>query len=109
LEKISGISVPFKNYKEKPSYHIFPILLAEDISRNEFIDKLKEKGMQTSIHYPPIHLFTYYRKKFGFEEGMLLKTEFVGEHEVTLPLYPMMREEDPKYICDCIRGIINDR
>ncbi len=105
LEKISGISVPFKNYGEKPSYHIFPILLAEDISRNEFIDKLKEKGIQTSIHYPPIHLFTYYRKKFGFEEGMLPKTEFVGEHEVTLPLYPMMKQEDVKYICDCIEEI----
>jgi len=104
LEKISRISVPFKNYKEKPSYHIFPILLAEDISRNEFIDKLKEKGIQTSIHYPPIHLFTYYRNKFGFEEGMLPKTEFVGEHEVTLPLYPMMREENVEYIINHIRG-----
>jgi len=102
LEKISGISVPFKNYKEKPSFHIFPILLAEDISRNEFIDKLKEKGIQTSIHYPPIHLFTYYRKKFGFEEGMLPKTEFVGEHEVTLPLHPGMNEEDVEYIINSI-------
>ena len=105
LEKISGISVPFKNYKEKPSYHIFPILLAEDISRNEFIDKLKEKGIQTSIHYPPIHLFTYYRKKFGFEEGMLPKTEFVGEHEVTLPLHPLMNVENVEYIINHIRGI----
>ena len=102
LEKISGISVPFKNYKEKPSYHIFPILLAEDISRNEFIDKLKEKGIQTSIHYPPIHLFTYYRKKFGFEEGILPKTEYVGEHEVTLPLYPGMCEDDVKFITERI-------
>ncbi|HDK26388.1 MAG TPA: DegT/DnrJ/EryC1/StrS family aminotransferase [Candidatus Atribacteria bacterium] len=104
LEKISGISVPFKNYKEKPSYHILPILLAEDISRNEFIDKLKEKGIQTSIHYPPIHLFTYYRKKLGFEEGILPKTEYVGEHEVTLPLYPGMREENVEYIINHIRG-----
>jgi len=102
LEKISGISVPFKNYKEKPSYHILPILLAEDISRNEFIDKLKEKGIQTSIHYPPIHLFTYYRKKFGFEQGMLPKTEFVGEHEVTLPLYPGKNVENVEYIINCI-------
>ena len=97
LEDISGISVPFKDRKEKPSYHIFPILLSEDISRNALIDRLKEKGIQTSMHYPPIHLFTYYRKAFGFKEGMLPKTEFVGEHEVTLPLYPMMSVEDILY------------
>jgi dTDP-4-amino-4,6-dideoxygalactose transaminase len=108
LKNISGISVPFKDRKEKSSYHIFPILLSEDISRNGFIDRLKEKRIQTSIHYPPIHLFTYYQKMFGFKEGMLPKTEFVGEHEVTLPLYPMMRKEDVKYIVNCDNEALNE-
>ena len=107
MKDISGISIPFKGHKEKPSYHIFPILLSEDVSRNEFIDKLKECGIQTSMHYPPIHLFTYYRKMFGFKEGMLPKTEFVGEHEVTLPLYPMMRhEEGIRYITNTLKEIL---
>ena len=109
MKDISEISVPFENHKEKSSYHIFPILLSENISRNEVMDGFKKKGIQTSMHYPPIHLFTYYRKMFGFKEGMRLKTEFVGEYEVTLPLYPMMRREDVKYITTCIRGIINDK
>jgi len=108
LGKISVISVPFTDCKEKSSYHIFPILLSEDTSRNEFIDKIKEKGIQTSIHYPPIHLFTHYRKMFGFEEGMLPKTEFIGEHEVTLPLHPLMNEEEVEYIANCIEEIIVD-
>ena len=102
LKTISDISIPFENHKEKSSSHIFPILLSEHVFREEFIDKLKEKGIQASIHYPPIHLFTYYRKKFGFKEGMLPKTEFVGEHEVTLPLYPMMGKEEVKYIVEVI-------
>jgi dTDP-4-amino-4,6-dideoxygalactose transaminase len=106
LKAIPDISVPFENNKEKPSYHIFPILLSEDISKNAFIDRLKEKGIQTSIHYPPIHLFTYYRKIFGFEEGKLPKTEFVGEHEVTLPLYPMMNEEYVEYIVNYITEVL---
>ena len=106
MKDISEISVPFENYKEKLSYHIFPILLSEDVSRNEFIDRLKLKGIQTSMHYPPIHLFTYYRKMFGFKEGVLPKTEYVGEHEVTLPLYPMMRQEDIRYVIDTIKEIL---
>jgi dTDP-4-amino-4,6-dideoxygalactose transaminase len=100
VKTISGISVPFKNHKEKSSNHIFPILLSEDVSRIEFMNKLKERGIQTSIHYPPVHLFTYYRKMFGFKEGILPKTEFVGEHEVTLPLHPLMPYTDVQYICD---------
>ena len=99
---ISGISVPFRDHKEKPSCHIFPILLSEDVSRNGFIDRLKEKGIQTSIHYPPIHLFTHYRKMLGVDEGALPKTEFIGEHEVTLPLYPLMGKEEVEYIVEVI-------
>ena len=106
LGKISGISVPFENNKEKSSYHIFPILLSEDILREEFIERLKEKGIQTSVHYQPIHLFTYYRKPFGFKEGMLPKTELIGEHEVTLPLYPMMTEKEVEYIANYIHGAV---
>ena len=109
LENISGISVPFKDYKEKSSYHIFPILLSKDTLRSKLIDRLKEKGIQTSIHYSPIHLFTFYRKKFGFKEGMLPKTEFVGEHEVTLPLYPLMGKEDVEFIAESIsEQVINE-
>lgn len=100
LKNIKEVKIPFKDYKEKSSYHIMPILLSEEISRKEFIDKLKKKGIQTSIHYPSIHLFSYYKKKFGFKEGILPKTEFVGKHEVTLPLYPTMVEEDIRYIIE---------
>ncbi len=103
LKVSSDISIPFRNYRGKSAYHIFPILLSsEDVSRDEFMNRLKAKGIQTSIHYPPIHLFTYYKKIFGFRKGMLPKTEYIGEHEVTLPLHPLMNEEDINYIVSCI-------
>lgn len=104
LKAISEISIPFENNKDKSSYHIFPLLLTEEVPRNKFIDKLKEKGIQTSTHYPPIHLFTYYKRMFGFKKGMLPKTEFIGKHEVTLPLHPLIGEEDIKYIIKSIEN-----
>ena len=63
---------------------------------------LKKNGIQSSIHYPPIHLFSYYRKRFGFNKGLLPLTEFIGEREVTLPLHPLLKEEDIKYIAEKI-------
>lgn len=94
LKHMPHLSIPFENYEGKSSHHIFPVLLAENTSRDEVMDWLKEKGIQTSIHYPPIHLFTYYKKRFHYREGMLPKTEYVGKHEVTLPLHPKMKEKD---------------
>lgn len=98
------ISIPFKDHPGKSSYHIFPIILSPNISRNEFMTELKGKGIQTSVHYPPIHLFTYYRETFGFKEGMLPNTELVGKNEVTLPLHPRMSKEDVDFVVESVNN-----
>ena len=100
LKDTEHISIPFSDYEGKSSFHIFPILLSEGINRYDFMQELRKSGIQTSIHYPPIHLFTYYRERFGYKEGMFPKTEYVGRHEITLPLYPMMTDMDVEYIAN---------
>jgi dTDP-4-amino-4,6-dideoxygalactose transaminase len=102
LEKAEFLSAPFENYAGKSSCHIFPILLDEKVDREKFMEFLKSKGIQTSIHYPPIHLFSYYKKTFGFKEGMIPLTEHVGKKVVTLPLHPLLKEEDIKYVAEQI-------
>ena len=55
------------------------------------MQQLRALGIQTSIHYPPVHLFSLYREKFGYEKGMLPKTEEASRREITLPLHPGMK------------------
>jgi dTDP-4-amino-4,6-dideoxygalactose transaminase len=98
LQEVEGISLPFLKFKGNPSYHLFPILVAPSIDRNKVIERLKDLGIQTSVHYPPVHLFSLYRKRFGFKRGMLPETEEVSRREVTLPLHPRMNDEDVKWI-----------
>jgi len=102
LENIKFINLPFKKIDGESSHHIFPILLDEKVDRTKFMEFLKGNGIQTSIHYPLIHLFSYYRNTFGFKEGMLPITEYIGRNEVTLPLHPLLGKEDVKYIADRI-------
>lgn len=94
LNQCSMIDFPFKSVTGEGSYHICPLLLAAGMDRSAFMTGMRERGIQTSIHYPPVHLFTYYRDRFGFQEGMLPVTETVARREVTLPLYPSMSDED---------------
>ena len=102
LTDIHGIKVPFENSYGVPSHHIFPILLDKNISRQGLMEYLKDKGIQSSIHYPPIHQFDFYRHNLGFEENSLTVTEDVAKREVTLPLYPSMGDEAVHYVCDVI-------
>jgi dTDP-4-amino-4,6-dideoxygalactose transaminase len=103
LQEVEGISIPFSKFKGNPSYHLFPILLAPSIDRNKVMERLKGFGIQTSVHYPPVHLFSLYQKRFGSKMGMLPKTEEVSRREVTLPLHPRMNEKDVRWIAKKVK------
>ena len=109
LAGVYSIKVPFNIEYGVSSHHIFPILLDKEVNRQEFMEYLKNNGIQTSIHYPPIHLFDYYRRNFGYDEGMLSITEEVAKREVTLPLYSSMKNEDVHCVCDVISEYIKER
>jgi len=97
LSECEFISIPFKDYKERSSYHIFPILLDEKINRTQLMKYLRENGIQTSIHYRPIHQFSFYK---DLEVGCsdLTYTEIIGKRELTLPLYPNMQYSQVDYV-----------
>ncbi len=106
LEGVFGVACPFSGKVDgESSHHIFPVVLASDLPRTGFQAELRERGIQTSIHYPPIHLFTYYRGLLGDMRGSLPKTEYIGDHEMTLPLYPGMTGEEVDSICTALKEV----
>jgi dTDP-4-amino-4,6-dideoxygalactose transaminase len=99
-----NVELPFQYAGGESSHHIFPILLPENLEREQFIDRLKAARIQTSIHYPPIHQFSYYRQRYP---GIVLpRTEAVAAREVTLPLYPTMSEEAVELVISTVRDAI---
>jgi dTDP-4-amino-4,6-dideoxygalactose transaminase len=106
LQEVNEVSIPFSKFKGSPSYHLSPILVAPSINRNGLMERLKDFGIQASVHYPPVHLFSIYRRRFGFREGMLPKTEEVSRREVTLPLHPRMKQEDVEWIVKRVKIVV---
>jgi dTDP-4-amino-4,6-dideoxygalactose transaminase len=102
----SEIELPFcdDRRESEPAYHIFPMLLPEDRDRQAFIERMRAAGIQTSIHYPPIHQFSYYRKRYP---GVHLPiTESAAQREVTLPLYPTMRDEQVELVITSVKAAL---
>jgi dTDP-4-amino-4,6-dideoxygalactose transaminase len=79
------VDIPFKEVgTESVGLHIFPVLLPVGCDREKVMNHMKEMGVQTSIHYPPIHGLV----EFGAKRGVLPITEDIGDRELTLPFFP---------------------
>jgi len=88
-ERAQQVVVPF-SAPRKTACHIMPVVLPRDSNRPDVIASLRTSGVQTTIHYPPTHLFSYYQGKFP---GVKLpETEDFARRELTLPLHPKMQE-----------------
>ena len=96
LDGIPRISLPFQALDlNECSCHIFPILLQSADLRIPFMESMKQAGIQTSIHYPPIHKFSVFS---GTDIDHLALTEEVASRELTLPLFASMSHEQLQFL-----------
>jgi len=92
-ELCPDVVVPFREHPGVSACHLLPILLPVGASRESFMENMKANGIQTSIHYPPIHGFSAYNQDSIVAPQGLMATEFLAAREVTLPLYPSLSNE----------------
>ena len=96
----SGWTVPFaESAVEDASCHIMPILLDPGVDRAKVMRRMRADGVQTSIHYPAIHTFSYYRGEYAVQ---LPWTEAVAARQLTLPLYPSMTNYEVERVVDVL-------
>ncbi|HEY4367740.1 MAG TPA: DegT/DnrJ/EryC1/StrS aminotransferase family protein [Steroidobacteraceae bacterium] len=89
-------------------WHMFAPLLCLDelrIGRNDFIRLMGEHKIGVGVHYPALHLFSYYRG-LGHREGDFPNAEQIGRATVTLPLFPAMEFSDVERVSGCVHQIL---
>jgi dTDP-4-amino-4,6-dideoxygalactose transaminase len=105
LSTCADLTIPFSRLGSKGRFsrHLFPILLDPHVDRKQFMARMKEQGVQTSIHYPPVHMFSYYRKVLRSPQARNLpNTEEYGKRVVTLPMHSLLTKQAVADICSCI-------
>ncbi len=93
------ISVPF-DINHETSAHLLPAILPEYANRQDIMSQLRHAGIQSSIHYPPIHHFSFY--KTLIPDVALPHTEEFCSRVITLPLHPGLSKNDIEYVVDAI-------
>ena len=91
------------------AYHIYPLRIdfkQLKFSKEKFFRKLKNFGINLQVHYIPIHLQPYYRKKFNYKLGDFPEAEKFYDQEVSLPIYYGLQNSKIKFIISKINKLI---
>ena len=71
--------------------------------RDRIIREMKERGIECSNYFQPIHLQPYYKKRFGFKRGDFPNCEYISERTIALPFYNNLQEEQIDYIVKTLK------
>lgn len=90
------LEVPIVLPESRSSWHLYILRLKIDelsVDRNDFIKRLRQKGIGCSVHFMPLHLHAYYQRLLGYRPGDFPQAECEFRRCISLPIYPDLTGE----------------
>jgi UDP-4-amino-4-deoxy-L-arabinose-oxoglutarate aminotransferase len=109
LQDVAGVKpigrVP---YAAKHAWHLYSVRFDSSlgISRDRVIEMMGRQGIGLGFHFQPLHLQTYYRDRYGYRPGDLPRATLAGAEIASLPLYPLLSEEEQVRIVDTLVEVL---
>ncbi len=100
------------SYDHKHAWHQYGICLVPEkagLTRDDFIEAMKENNIGTGLQYQAVHLYSFYKNQFGYKKGDFPIAEKVGETIVSLPLFPLMTNDDQNRVIEAMKKVFKKR
>lgn len=109
LEDLEEIELPAELANRKHSWHLFAVQLRLDrlgIDRNVFIERLKQAGVATSVHWLPLHMQPYYADTYGYRPEDFPVAAAAWPRLVSLPIFPSMTDGEIDHVVETVRDVV---
>jgi dTDP-4-amino-4,6-dideoxygalactose transaminase len=103
------VQIPARRSEVDHAWHLYVLRLNLDelsIDRDRFIDELTERNIGTSVHFIPLHTFTWYRETFGYQPSDFPVALAEFERLVSLPLHPGLTDEDVGDVIEAVTEVL---
>lgn len=88
------------------AWHLYPVQVQSPrVSREQLIGRLRADNIGTSVHFIPLHLMSYYQRRFGYRMGDFPVAESVFNQIVSLPFFPRMTDSDVERVGFAVRRV----
>jgi dTDP-4-amino-4,6-dideoxygalactose transaminase len=112
LARDGRLTLPFEGFEARgvgeSAHHILPVLLPPGTPREALMTAMKARGIQTSVHYPPIHGFSFHGATQRVRAEGLPRTDDIAARELTLPLYPRMTDAQVDEVCSALCASLDE-
>ena len=103
LSGVEGLILPPD--KEGHAWHLFVARVDEEL-HGQFFGYLRDNDIRLQVHYRPVPLQPYYRNKYGYKAGDFPEAEKYYRQAVSLPIFPLMTDDDVMRVCSVIKNFV---
>src|SRR5690606_17113233 len=101
-----GFELPSELPHASSAWHLFVLRLRPErlgMERDRFIEELKARNIGTSVHYRPLHMMTFYARKYGYRPEQFPVALDAFQRMVSLPLNPRLTDQDVDDVVTAVR------
>lgn len=100
---------PHAKTGDKQAWHLYPIQLDPAIDRGKFIEQMAQLGIGCSVHFIPLHRQPFWKNTYMLNPQSFPCAESLFHHEVSLPLYTRMTDQDQSCVIKAIKKILKNQ
>jgi perosamine synthetase len=107
LADVDGLDLPCPDEGgDRRSWFVYVVQLPPGVDRDAAVLALRERGVDSKPYLPAIHLFSFYRRRFGHREGEFPVCEDVARRSLALPFYPELTDGQIERVAAALREVV---
>jgi perosamine synthetase len=92
------------------NWFVFVVRLADTFTladRDQILKQMKNKNIQVSNYFSPVHLQPFIVEKFGYKQGDFPVTELVSKSTIALPFYNNLKKDEVAIVCKTLKEVLD--
>jgi perosamine synthetase len=107
--RLSGVTPLAKPSHVQHAYHLYVVRLSTAVAdRQAVFSAMREAQIGVNVHYLPVYLHSFYRKRFGTGPGLCPVAERAYEEIMSLPMFPAMTDGDVARVVEVLSQAVGD-
>jgi len=103
--------LPYEDENVDSNFHLYVLRVKDNprFDRYDLFTYLQRMNYQPMVHYIPVHLLGYYKRRYGYKRSDFPVTEHFYDRAISIPLYPSLTDEEVEKVVDEITNFVKSK